>query len=157
MSRHPTSTSYITPIKSDGTVQDPSNVEFGRGAFTLVTGVKYFYPLGGQDAPTLSAHVQWDASLVITSITVEDCNFPDSEVAWHADAAGEWIDEDPASAFVGSDGAGVTVTAGVVAVAGGAQGGCMFHISDTGARRTRLAVVVAGTGGEMRVAAWGKE
>ena len=159
MGRHPISTSYITPIKSDGVVQVESATEFGRGAFTLASGTTYFYPLGGQDSPFLSAHCQWDASIIITSITLEDCNFPDgtSGVEWHDDAAGEWIDEDPTSAFVGTDGAGVTVTNGVVAVAGGAQGGCLFHMADTGARRTRLKVVVGGTGGEMRVAAWAKE
>jgi hypothetical protein len=138
-------------------VQEQSATEFGRGSFTLASGATYFYPIGGQDCPVVSAHCQWDAAIVLTSITVEDCNFPESEVDSWDDAAGEWIDEDPSAAFVGSDGAGVTVTAGVVDVSGGAQGGCMFHVSSNGARRTRLKVVVGGTGGEMRVAAWGKE
>lgn len=157
MGRRNISTSYITPIKSDGTTQVESAAEFGRGSFTLASGTTYFYPVGGQDAPILSVHVQWDAQIIITSLTIEDCNFPDSDVDWYDDAAGEWIDEDPSSAFVGTDSGGATVTNGVVAVAGGSQGGCMFHLADTGARRTRLKVVVAGTGGELRVASWGKE
>lgn len=157
MGRHPASTSYVTPFVTTGTEQAQSAAEFGRGTFTLLTGVTYFFPLGGQDAPFISAHCQWDASIVITSITVEDCDFTEADIPWYSDNAGEWIDEDPSTAFVGTKGAGVTVTSGVVAVAGGAIGGCMFHIADSGARRTRLKVVVGGTGGEMRVATWGKE
>ena len=155
--RHPTSTSFITPIKSDGVEQTESATEFGRGSFTLTAGATYYYPIGGQDCPNLSAHMHWDAAIVITSITVEDCDMPPGEVSdYVASTGGQWIDEDPAAAFVGVKGAGVTVTSGVVAAAGGALGGCLFHIS-TGARRTRLAVVVGATGGEMRCAAWGKE
>lgn len=157
MTRSTISTSFITPIKSDGTVQTESATEFGRGSYTLATGVTYYYPLGGQDALDVSAHLQWDASIIITSITVEDSNMPDSEVTWYSSTAGEWIDEDPSTAFVGTVGAGVTVTAGVTAVAGGALGGAMYHVSDTAARRTRIKVVVGATGGEMRVASWGKQ
>ena len=155
--RHPTSTSFITPVKSDGTVQAPSATEFGRGSFTLASSTTYYFPIGGQDCTKLSGHMHWDAAIVITSITVEDCDFPPSEVTdYEASTGGQWIDEDPTTAFVGVKGAGVAVSSGVVAASGGALGGCMFHI-DTGARRTRLAVVVGGTGGELRCAAWGKE
>lgn len=157
MGRRTASTSYITPYNTAGTEQVQSAVEFGHGSFTLVNGTDYFYPLGGQDSAFISAHVQWDASVVITSITVEDCDFPERDVAWYSDNSGEWIDEDPSTAFVGSDGAGVTVTNGVVAVAGGAQGGCLFHIADSGARRTRIKISVGATGGEVRVASWAKE
>lgn len=152
-----TSTSYITPIKSDGTVETEDDATFGRGGFTLASGTTYFYPIGGQSAEVSAVHVQWDAAIILTSVTVEDSNFPESDVAHHSVAAGDWIDEDPTTAFVGTVGAGVTVTNGVVAVAGGQQGGAMFHVADTGSRRTRLKVVVAGTGGNVRVAAWGKE
>lgn len=157
MARHPTSTSYITPIKSDGTVQTQSATEFGRGAFTLTAGTTYYFPLGGQDSPVLSAHLQHDASIVITSVTVEDCNFPESDVESYSSTAGEWIDEDPSTAFVGVVGTATSATNGVVAVTGGTAGGAMWHIADTGARRTRLKVVVGATGGEVRVAQWAKE
>lgn len=163
MGRHTTSTSYVTPYNTAGTEQPEApgadaNVN-GRGVRTLTNGVTYFYPLGGQDTSVMSAHCQWDAAIIITSIAIETCNFPDgsSGVEWYDDNAGEWIDEDPTTAFVGVDGAGVTVTNGVVAAAGGAQGGCMFHFADNGARRTRLKVVVGATGGEIRVATWGKD
>lgn len=157
MGRATNSTTFSTPVIATGTVQEPAASVFGRGTFTLLTGVTYFFPLGGQDAATISAHVRWDASIILTSITVEDCNFPESDVPIYNDDAGAWIDEDPSTAFVGSDGAGVTVTAGVIAVTGGAQGGCMFHMDGTGARRTRLKVVVGATGGAMKVGTWAKE
>jgi len=167
MGRRTTSTSYITPIKSDGTVETEDGTEFGRGSYTLASGTRYFYVIGGADAPFNSIHFQWDASIIITSLTVEDCNFPPvargdgaggaGDVSDFSVAAGDWIDEDPSTAFVGTVGAGVTVTSGVVAVAGGAQGGCMFHVVDTGARRTRVNMLVGGTGGEARCAVWAKE
>lgn len=157
MGRHPTSTSYITPLIAGGTpVQAPSNVEFGRGSFTLVAGTTYYYPLGGQDAPWLSAHLKWDAAIALVA-TIEDCNFPPSDVLDYSDNAGDWIDEDPTTAFVGTDGAGVVVANGVATVTAGSVGGAMWHVGDTGARRTRLKVAVGATGGEAVVAAWAKE
>lgn len=158
MGRNTASTSFVTPIKSDGVAQVQSATEFGRGAFTLLAGTTYFFPLGGQDTPRLSAHIQWDAAIAITAGKLEDSNFPEgtSAVEWFDDDAGEWIDEDPTTAFVGVVSAGTTVTNGVVAHTAGAKGGAMFHI-DTGARRTRLRIDVGATGGEVRVSVWGKE
>lgn len=165
--RHSASASYITPVKSDGTLQVEAAGTFGRGAYTLASGMTYYFPIGGQDSPFLSAHCQWDASIVITSITVQDSNMPAPATAYGATAASEesdyssdagaWIAESPTTAYVGVAGAGVVATNGVVAASGGAQGGCMMHITETGARRTRLAVVVGSTGGSFRCATWAKE
>lgn len=157
MARHPSNTGYVQPYKSDGVQQTESATEFGRGTYTLASSSTYLFPIGGADSPVTSAHCQWDAAIVITSITVEDCNMHTTEVTDYSTTAGHWIDEDPTTAFVGVVGAGVSQTNGVVAATGGALGGCMFHIADNGARRLRLKVVVAGTGGEFRCAAWGKE
>lgn len=49
------------------------------------------------------------------------------------------------------------LTSGVVAAAGTGVGGAMWHISDTGAKRTMLSVVVGATGGALRVSAHGKD
>ncbi len=158
MTRSNNSSTPVAPYNASGTEQPLINSStLGKGAVSLLNGVTYFFPLGGQDASVISAHVRWDSSIVITSITIEDCNESADEVSLYADAAGEWIDEDPSTAFVGSDGAGTTVMNGVVGVAGGAQGGCMFHMDGTGARRTRLKVVVGATGGDMKVSPWAKE
>lgn len=157
MARHPISNSFITPVKSDGTVQDPSATEFGRGAFTLTASQTYYFPIAGHDSPFLSVHLKHDAAIAITSATIEDCDFPESEVSNYSSDAGDWIPEDPTDAYVGTAGAGTSVTAGVVAVVAGNKGGARWNIEGTGARRTRLAVVVGATGGEVRVSAWGKE
>ncbi len=163
MSRHPTSTSFLTPVKSDGTVQVASNTEFGRGTFTLTSGTTYYLPIGGQDCPISSLHCHWDAAIILTTLTIEDCNAPGgnastSEVpSYVSGATGLWIPEGDTTSVVKCVGAGASATSGVVAVTGGAAGGCMFHVADTGARRTRLAIVVGGTGGEMQFWGWGKE
>lgn len=144
---------YIQPIKSDGTLAVEAT---GRGKYTLTSGTTYYAIIGGPDAFTLSAHVQWDASIIITSVTVEDCNFGMSDASDYSSTAGDWIDEDPTTAFVGLVGAGASHTNGVVAVTGGAAGGAMLHVADTGSIRTRLKIVVGGTGGVIRIAASGK-
>lgn len=144
---------YVTPIKSDGTEAVAAE---GRGKYTLTAGATYVFMLGGPDASVQSAHFIWDSSIIITSLTVEDCDMPHTDVLDYSTTAAEWIDEDPTTAFVGVVGAGVSQTNGVVAATGGAAGGCMFHIADTGAYRTRIKVVVAGTGGVVRCGTHGK-
>lgn len=157
MARHPASTSYITPYKSDGVEQVADGTDFGRGAFTLVAGATYYYPLGGQDSPFMSIHAQLDASIVITTMTVEGCDFPPSDVDVFDNGAGEWMAKSTNGMLCTVEGAGVSNTSGVVDTTGGAQGGARWDIFNHGARRTRLAVVVGATGGELRVASWAKE
>ncbi len=157
MGRRTQSTSYVTPIKSDGTVETMDATELGRGAFTLASGTTYYFPIACGDARNVSVHLQCDAAIILTSATIEDCNFPEVDVTNYSSTAGHWIDEDPSTAFVGLVGTGYTHSSGVVAVAGGAAGGAMWHVADVGARRMRLKVVVGGTGGEVRVATWAKE
>ncbi len=156
MGRSPTSNSYITPYKADGTRQVESAVQYGRGAFTLSANTTYYFILGAPDCPWVSAGVEWDESIVLTTMTIEDTNHHKDEASDYSTAA--WTPEKPTTAYVGTNGAsGVTVSNGVVTATGGAVGNCMFHVADSAARRTRLAVVVGATGGEMRVAAWSKE
>ncbi len=158
MGRHPTSSSYITPVKSDGVLQAQSATEFGRGAFTLALSTTYYFPVGGQDCPFLAIHAHWDAAIILTSMTVEDCGFPESEVSnYDVSTAGLWLKKSTTTMFVEVIGTNVTNTSGVVAASGGAAGGAHWNIGNNGARRTRVAVVVAGTGGEMRLSSWGKQ
>lgn len=150
---------YLAPLKStDGSTPALAPavdaVVVGAGVYTLAVAT-YYYPIVNDDAPFVSFHIQWDADCALTSVTVEDTNFSSDVTSNYSTVAGEWIDEDPSTAFVGTVSAGTTVTNGVVAHTAGAAGGAMFHISNTGALRTRLKVVV-GTGGEVRVAAWAK-
>lgn len=149
--------SDVAPIKSDGTSTSTPN---GKQGYTLLSGTTYYYPLGGNSAPLESCHVQWDASIIITAITIEDTNFDD--VTNYSATSGEWISENPSTAYISTTShnastGGATVTASTIAVAGGTAGGCMYHLGNTGAKRTRLSVVVGGTGGVLRVATHGKD
>ena len=157
MGRHPNSTSFITPYTAGGAEQAESAVEFGRGAFTLAANTTYMFSLPAQDVPVLGVHLQHDAAIAITSATVEVCSFPPSEVSDYSDNPGEWLGYAPTTAYVPVDGATTTATNGVVAVVAGNIGGAHWDIADTGARRARLKIVVGATGGEVRVASWGKE
>ena len=157
MGRHPNSTSYITPYSAAGAEQVQSATEFGRGSFTLTAATTYMFPLPAQDVPVLGVHLQHDAAIAITSATIEMCSLPPQETSDFSDNAGEWFGLAPTTAYVPVDGASTTATNGVVAVVAGNIGGAHWDIADTGARRARLKIVVGATGGEVRVASWGKE
>ncbi len=156
MSRQPRAGGpYVVPVNvADGVEATPAA---GRGNFTLVLGTTYVFILGGEDAPIESAHFNWDAGIVLTSLTVQDCNMGETEVTNTSTTGGHWIGETPLTAYVAVDGAGVSQAIGVVSATGGAVGGCMFHVSNTGARRTRIRVVVGATGGVIRCGAHGKD
>jgi len=146
---------YVTPIKSDGT--EPAQ-DGGRGVFTLASGSTYYYILGGGDASFISGtFTGYDAAAIITSATVQDTDHGELDVTNLNAVVGDWISEDPSTAFVGADGAGWVVTNGVLAVAGGAVGGARFNVAETAAARTRIAVAVGGTGGKFRMSANGKD
>lgn len=148
-----TGTRYITPIDSTGAPV----AEQGRGKYTLTAGATYHYLLGGDDGPYQSVQLTGiTAAAVVTSATIMDTNHMPNEVTDQDATAGNWIPEAPSAGYVATTGAGWAATNSVVAVAGGAVGGAMWHIAETGAARTRLTVVVGGTGGTFVVSAWGK-
>ena len=146
---------YVQPLKTDGT--NLANMA-PVGAYTLTAGTTYYYILGGADAPFHSVQFTgYTAGLVIASATIQDTNHDNGEVTDYSGVAGEWINEDPTTAFVGVDGTGWSQTNGVVAASGGGVGGALWHLGESGAMRTRLAVVVGATGGLARVSCWGKD
>jgi hypothetical protein len=145
--------SFVPPIKSDGTA--PAEVE--RGKYALEAGATYYYPISTESSETASAHLtSYTAALVITSATIQDCNHDDERVSITSSVGGEWISEAPSTGYVPVDGTGWSATSSVVASAGSAVGGAMWHIGYTGAGRTRLKVVVGGTGGTVRVSRYAK-
>lgn len=148
---------YVTPLLSDGTLQEAdseSTFTTSRGVFTLAAGTYYFVlPVGG--ATMFDVHLTHDAAIAITSGTIETCSHAPSDVPDISAIAGEWIDQNPSTAFVGVVGASDTVTNGVLAVAAGHAGGADWQISLCGAARARLTLVVA-TQGEVRVSFCGK-
>jgi hypothetical protein len=160
MSRTVTRT-YVTPLKSDGSleVHDGSETTFatGRGVFTLAALTTYYFPLPVGASSIFDCHLTHDAVIVLTSAKIASCSHAAKDVSDVSVVGGEWIDQDPSTAFVGTVGAGTTATNGVAAVAGGTAGGCNWLVSGFGAERGRLEVVVGATGGEVRVSFTGKE
>lgn len=150
--------SYIHPITSAGVPVDPgSDASFrtARGVYTLAAGTYYFMlPIG--QAQICDVHLTHDATIAITSATIETCSHARSDVTDFSTIAGEWMDQDPSTAFVALKGATTSHTNGVVAVVAGNAGGASWQISGIGADRMRLAVVVA-TQGEVRLSFCGKD
>jgi hypothetical protein len=139
----------------------------GVGCLLLANTV-YYFPFAMKDSGVNSVHMQWDANIILTSAIIEDSNLPayfggaeTVDVTDYSAALGAWMQENPTTSYVtvtdstGGTG-GATVTNGSIAVAGGTAGGAMYNISAIGSRRGRLHVVVAGTGGVLRVHTHGK-
>lgn len=149
---------YIQPITSAGVLvpqTSESTFDTARGVYTLAAGTYYFILPVGQ-AAICDVHLTHDAAIAITSATIETCSHGRSEVSDFSSIAGEWMDQDPSTAFVALKGASTTHTNGVVAVVAGAAGGASWQISGLAADRMRLAVVV-GTQGEVRLSFVGKD
>ena len=156
---------YLIPLLSDdGTTPDQKR----PGMYTLAANKIYYYILGGVGAPFTSVQITgYTAGAVIDAANIQDCNqgggglnedgtINTREVSDISTTAGEWIDEKPSSGYVAVNGTGWSVgtgaTACVVAAAGTAVGGAMFHVGETGAARTRLMIDTGGTGGDFVVA-----
>lgn len=151
---------YITPLKSDGTLQEAdseSSFATSRGVFTLAANTTYFFVLPVGDSTFIDAHLTHDAAIAITSAKIESCSHNKTDVSDISVVGGEWIDQDPADAYVGTVGATTTATAGVVAVVAGNAGGADWQVGGFAAARARLTVVVGATGGEVRVSFCGKD
>ena len=144
----------VSPQKSDGTfptqVEDQAGLQAG---VTLVNGTTYFYVLDAQrPCPLQSFHIKWDSAAILT-VTLEKSNLVD--VTAYSTTAGDWIEDDSADLLI--DKTSGTVTGTSLAVAGGTAGGATFKHKFAAFIRTRLKVVVGGTGGVVRVAAVGKD
>lgn len=147
-------------VRSDGTVV---HAVPGQGC-TLIPGT-YYFAVSTPDAPTASVHLVWSATLAASSIVFQDTNLPEFKAGSYSDSGadasdidatvGNWITENPSTAYVPIVGAGATVTNMTIALAGGAQGGAVFNLGNLGTRRGRIVAVVT-TGGVIRVVPWGK-
>lgn len=148
---------YITPVLSDGTVQEQdSETTFttARGVFTLAAGT-YFFPLPIGGASIFDAHLTHDAAIAAVA-TIETCSHGRSEVSDVSVVAGEWMDQDPTTAYVATVGATTTATNGVVTIVAGNAGGADWQVSGCAAARARLKVAVT-TPGEVRLSFCGKD
>lgn len=148
---------YIAPLKStDGSTPAAVAGAGNSGKYTLVANTTYYYPLGGGNAPFVGCQITgYTAGLILTSVTIQDCDHGSGEVSDFSSVVGEWPSEKPTDAYVAVEGTGWTVgtgsTAGVVAASGAGLGGAKYHLPETCANRGRLAVVVGATGGDVRV------
>lgn len=158
---------YLVPID---TADGSSPAEAPHGEYTLTASHTYVYLLPTEDTPFTSFHLTgYDAALVITSATVQDCNHARAtaadgsstgDVTDISTTVGEWMNMRPPNGYVEVDGTGWSVgtgaTADVVAASGAGVGGAMWHIAETGSARARLIVVVGAAGGKVRVSGAGK-
>ena len=144
---------FIQAYKSDGT---KPLMDALTGYNTLASGSTYYFELTGPRDLLCSAHLQWDSAIILTSVVMEDTNLPGSVASAYSSTAGNWLTENPTTAYIPVTGAGVTVSNATVAATGGAAGACMINIADQGSYRQRIKVVVAGTGGLLRCAVWNK-
>lgn len=149
MSRTITPGQYAEPILSTG---DPAAKAGGRGIYTLAVGT-YYVDLGGQTSPYHSTHMQWSAALAAT-ITFWTSDFAPSEAALISTTAGDWVQQDPSTAYVPT-GTGYTPTNLTIVVAGTNAGGTQINLAGFAASRLRARVVVT-TGGTLRTARAGK-
>lgn len=163
MGRRSPTNSFLTPIKSDGTLPVPAT-DFGvpgdkqRGVFTLTALTTYYVPLPAEDAWLLSLLSQWDAAMIITSITIEETDLPEDLATWYSASTGLWFATDAAKITSAFNGAGTTTnTNDVIAHTVAGAGAAIQNIQDTAVRRHRAVVVVGATGGEARFTGWAKE
>lgn len=129
-------------------------VDSGPNGCTLANGTTYYVGFGGEESPYEGVHFQWDNAIIITSVEVElACN---KDVLLYSAVAGEWVKTNTVGPFGLLDASSGTVTALTLsAIAGGTAGGAMWHLIN-GAKRGRLKVAVAGTGGAVKASAHGK-
>lgn len=158
----------LDAVRSDGTAF--AHVA-AAGGVTLGVAT-YYFPLGTArgltpaQVPLVAVHLKWAAAVAAT-ITVETCNFGatigaagmpmggPADVTDYSATAGDWIAENPSTAYVGVVGAGNSATGLTITAGGAAAGGCMIHLGNLGARRARLKVVTT-VGGVVRVNVQGK-
>lgn len=166
--------SNLGAVRADG-VQFPSSRDGAPSTWgvTLASGTTYYFPFGASkspvpaETPLVALQVRGDAAIIAT-FTLEDTNFPattspgdgrgGADVSDFEAAATQanWMPENPTAATVSVTGTGWSATAATVSVLGTGLGGAVWHIGEFGTRRMRLKVVVAGTGGKVRVAVHGK-
>jgi hypothetical protein len=120
----------------------------------------HYFVINADEAEIDSIHILTGA-LIAGVFTVETCNFPrkrdevgPNDVTDYDETTGNWIKEDPTTAYVASVGTGWTVANLTLTKTAGAAG-AMIHLGNLGARRVRLKAAIT-TGGTVRVVPHGK-
>jgi hypothetical protein len=152
MSRTNTPGQYVQPIKSDGTLAVAAG---SHGVYTLSGSSTYYAEINTQTSPTQSIHLQWSAALAAT-ITVETSDFAVADAATTSSTAGDWVQQNPSSAYVPVVGSGNSASALTITAGGSAAGAAQINLAGLGSPRLRVKIVVT-TGGTIRIAQSGKE
>jgi hypothetical protein len=111
-----------------------------------------FYGLGGDASIMHSMHVTW-AALFAGTITIEISNL--DEVALNDATVGNWVQDNAATAEVGTTAGGVW-TAKTLVVTAGQVGGAFIKLPDSAHKRYRTKVICTAADA-LRIAACGKE
>jgi hypothetical protein len=132
------------------------------GLVTLTAATFYFEIPLTADGSLQSIHILTGAAIAGV-FTIETSNLPQgSPVATTAlgavptwdETVGNWVQENPSSAYVATNGTGWSVSALTLTKAAGA-GGAMIHLGNIGARRCRVKAAIT-TGGTVRIVPHGK-
>lgn len=137
---------YIEPIKSDDTIA----VRTGERGMYALEAATYYVDIGDVTAPLVSLHLQWNAALVGV-ITLEGSDAGDREASLVSAESGDWLQENPTSAYVPITGTGATVANLTITLAGGGAGGATINLADFAHARGRLKLVIS-TAGTFRCA-----
>lgn len=119
----------------------------------LQTVTTSFYGCGGDASIVQHIHLKWDSAFAAV-ITFETSDFKEVDVAV-AGVAGDWIQENPTTAYIGSTPAGLATNM-TITVPGGTAGGASVHVGNLGSRRIRVKVVCS-VQGQLRIGCAGKE
>lgn len=143
----------LTAYDGSGAASAPDPV---TGFVTLAIDDHYFeIPLTAEGG-LQSVQIKTGA-LIAGTFTIETSNIastgPDS-VTGYDETVGNWIKEDPSSAYVASTGTGWTWTL-MTGVKTAGAGGAMIHLGNLGSKRCRVKAAIT-TGGTVRVIPHGK-
>lgn len=144
--------SDLTAYDGEGNASVPD----GTGYVTLDVDSHYFEIPQAQVGEFQSIHIITGA-LIAGTFTIETCNIDTHAtkgVTSYNEVSGNWINEDPTGAYVGSTGTGWTWTL-LTGVKTAGVGGAMIHLGNLGSKRCRVKAAIT-TGGTVRVICHGK-
>lgn len=120
-----------------------------------------YYGVGGDMGLIQSFHLQWDAALICTEVSVWATDFPENgpfAVPITSVVAGEWVEYQPPSGYTAISPAGAAVAGAsslIISIPGGTAGGWFVDLGNTAAHRLRVKVVCT-QAGFLRIHAAGK-
>jgi hypothetical protein len=139
----------LSALNGSGTESAPAAA---TGLVTLAATDDFYFPIPlVQDANTVSIHIKTDANIAGV-FTIETSNFPAATtsvnvatVTDYNETTGDWVKNDPTTAYVATNGTGWSVSNLTLTKTAGA-GAAVIDIGNLGARRMRLKAAITTTG-----------